>query len=345
MGIIFAVFLLILLVSAFGIGRENKDFLSREMTTTINGYFLTTVFMTHIIQYLSSSKYNAIDWFYIDINRALGQLIVAMFLFYSGYGIMESIKHKDNYIHTFPRKRLIPFVIDFEIAVLIYTGVSCITGDAPTFHYFLKAIFAWESVGNSNWYIFAIMYLYVTTYVVFRIFPKKSPLPSIFLIFVFTVYYIYVMPFHKGGWWYDTALCYPVGMLFSYKVDTFRQYFCAPSRKKYYAAALTALIVCFAFVYNFRKGPVWNFELLAVLFALSIVMITVRFKATNRIYSYIGKNLFFFYIYQRVFMILLKDSLARYNIYLYFAACMAGTAAISFLMIGIKSKIKQRINS
>ncbi len=343
MGILFAGFLLLLLLSAFGVGKPNTDFLSRDMTTTINGYFLTTVFMTHIIQYLSSDMYNAVDWAYIYTNRALGQLIVAMFLFYSGYGVMESLKHKEGYIQSFPRKRILTLVINFEIAAILYLIVSCATGQPPTFRYAIKAFFAWESLGNSNWYVFAIMYLYIVTYLSFRFIPKKKHWISVSLVFVLSLFYIFFMRQHKGGWWYNTILCYTAGMIFSCHIDKFRRIFCV-KRSKWYLSTLLLLLVAFVITYKLPKGNVWRFEILSVLFSLIIVFLTMKMKATNPVYTYIGKNLFYYYIYQRVPMILFKDTLGSYNIYLYFLVCIVVTIAICQLMIPLHKKIHKQLS-
>lgn len=335
MGIIFAAFLVLLLIAAFRKGAPAKDFLSREMTTTINGYFLTTVFMTHFIQYLSSDMYHASDWIYIYINRGLGQLIVAMFLFYSGYGVMESIKNKPGYIRSFPVKRMLIMIIDFEIAAVLYLGVSCMTGQTPTLRYTVKAFFAWESLGNSNWYVFAIMYLYLVTYLSFRFLKENRYGIGIGLIFLFGIIYILFMKQHKGGWWYDTILCYGAGMLFSLHISRFRRFFTRSGEidRRRYNIAVLGLFVAFGITYFFRRGAVWRFELLSILFALLIVMITMKFRATSPIYSYIGKNLFVFYIYQRIPMIFFKDILGTRNIYLYFVVCIAFTIAICMVMI------------
>ncbi len=331
MGIIFIFFLLLLLATALGAGKPTTDCLSRDMTTTINGYFLTTVFMTHIIQYLSSDQYNAVDMIYIHANRALGQLIVALFLFYSGYGVMESIKANDGYIRSFLLKRIVPFIINFEIAALIYLGVSCGTGNAPTVRYAIEAFFAWESLGNSNWYVFAILYLYLCTFIAFRFLPRKYMKLGVLLVLILSFTYILFMSDHKGGWWYDTILCYVAGMFFSLYVEKFRTWFCGV-RLNHYLGRLLILLCALGIAYHFRSKNVWCFEILAIIFALTVVALTAKFKATSPFYSYIGKNLFVYYIYQRIPMILLKDTLGSYNIYLYFFACVGITIGISLFM-------------
>ena len=165
------------------------------MTASVNGYFLTTVFMTHLIQYMSWSIYGPLDIMYIEVNRALGQLIVAMFLFYSGYGVMESLRHKNN-------RDVNPTA--FFIAAVIYLFVSCATNQTPTFRYALKGFAAWESLGNSNWYVFAILYLYVVTYIVFRIretkWFRKMPLWfAVFgIVFLSGIYILWMRHAGKG---------------------------------------------------------------------------------------------------------------------------------------------------
>ena len=236
--LIFGLCFLFLVLSAFGIGAKGKwafsqpvspksGYCSREMTASVNGYFLTTVFMTHLIQYMSWSIYGPLDIMYIEVNRALGQLIVAMFLFYSGYGVMESLRHKKGYISSFPKRRLLPFFVNFEIAAVIYLFVSCATNQTPTFWYALKGFAAWESLGNSNWYVFAILYLYVVTYIVFRIretkWFRKMPLWfAVFgIVFLSGIYILWMRHAGKGGWWYDTILCYSAGMFFALGRETF----------------------------------------------------------------------------------------------------------------------------
>ena len=50
----------------------------------------------------------------------LGQLMVATFLFYSGYGIYYQITHKgDNYIKSMPLKRIIAFICFLFLFVII----------------------------------------------------------------------------------------------------------------------------------------------------------------------------------------------------------------------------------
>ena len=48
-------------------------------------------------------------------------LMVTMFLFYSGYGVFESIKKKkEKYINTIPKRRFLKTLINFAIFYIFY---------------------------------------------------------------------------------------------------------------------------------------------------------------------------------------------------------------------------------
>ncbi len=78
--------------------------LNKEQTTCINGIFVLFVFLSHF------GQYETMPW--NGVLLAIGQLMVAPFLFYSGYGIMEQIKRRGIvYIDSMPRKRTLKFYI------------------------------------------------------------------------------------------------------------------------------------------------------------------------------------------------------------------------------------------
>ena len=69
---------------------KNPDYLSKKQTTAIKGIFVLLVFFGHITQYITMGSA------YERIVTSIGQLVVVMFLFYSGYGIMCQIMTKND---------------------------------------------------------------------------------------------------------------------------------------------------------------------------------------------------------------------------------------------------------
>ena len=73
---------------------------SRPVTDIIKGVFIWLVFSSH---FTWGGK----------ISALLGQLVVACFLFNSGYGVCEAIKHRANrYILSFPKNRILKTIED-----------------------------------------------------------------------------------------------------------------------------------------------------------------------------------------------------------------------------------------
>ena len=79
--------------------------MSLEATSAIKGIFAVLILYSHIESYLSISE-NWYDVAFTKVKNYHGQLIVAMFFFYSGYGVMFSIMRKQNYAKSFFKNRI-----------------------------------------------------------------------------------------------------------------------------------------------------------------------------------------------------------------------------------------------
>lgn len=192
------------------------DYLSVDYTQTVKGFFIVLVFFSHFNSYVTYSINT--DLIYKQVVGAFGQSMVTMFLFYSGFGVMESIRNKGiDYVRKMPRDRILRTWFSFAVAVLLFTGLALIRRTPFTMGQFFLSLTGWESMGNSNWYIFVILCLYLITYGVFRLLPSMGETGKIWLVTLLTVLGVFVLqhwqikPIH----WYDTALCYPLGMLYS----------------------------------------------------------------------------------------------------------------------------------
>ena len=103
------IFILIAIIcSGLTAAKKNeffKDYCSPKNTATINGIFSVLIFLSHSVQYVKLD--GVLDAPYFDLRSFLGQLVVVTYLFYSGYGIMESARKKGTaYIKAMPKNRL-----------------------------------------------------------------------------------------------------------------------------------------------------------------------------------------------------------------------------------------------
>lgn len=139
--------------------------LNRKQTTAVNGVFVMLVFLRHFKEYIECGTYDSFFW---RLDSYLGQLIVTTFLFFSGYGILVSIKNKPHYLQSVP-KRFFKVWFRFAVAICLFLILNMAMGNQYTPLTILLSFTGWESVGNSNWYIFAILSLYFFTYVSVRL--------------------------------------------------------------------------------------------------------------------------------------------------------------------------------
>ena len=277
-----------------------NDYLSFDSTNAIKGIFILFVFCSHFLGYI-----NLKGGFFPLVFRLLGQRMVTCFLLYSGFGVMESISTKEaTYINDIPRKRIAKVLFNFDFAVIFYVIVAIVTNNWKypyTFAHTIKALVAWESIGNSNWYIFAIIIAYFCTYLGFIIERNKLE-RGLLITFILILLYCFLMSLvsDKSWIWYDTILCYPLGMILSLYKNKFNLII---NKKKIWFLAILICLIIQAISYKWSNVFIIR-EIAMLTFSILIVIISYRFKIDNYILIWLGRHLFSIYIMQRIPMIL-----------------------------------------
>ena len=108
------------------------------------------------------------------------------------------------------------------------------------------------------------------------------------------------MYYFKPTYWYNTALCFPMGMWFSYFKTKIEELLYNNDKLWILSVVLCTLLLLITYK---AKSNIWIYD---ILFALLIVIITMRLSIQNKILYWLGKNLFGLYILQRIPMIILK---------------------------------------
>lgn len=320
---------LITILTFWGISiSKDDDYLSKERCNSIKGIFILLIFLTHSFQYIRASGYDfsGIDALTLYVIRYIGQLVVVMFLFYSGYGVAIQIKSRGKeYITQIPHRRILKTLLNFDVAVCIFIILDLFIAHPLSISQVLLSFVAWDSVGNSNWYIFIIILCYLFTYVA-NIVSRRYVCSLVLLLCVVSVI---LLSFIKESWWYDTILVYPVGYFYAYYRNQLE-----PILKRYYYLILAVIICIFVFTHShgpFIRGLKPN--IMAIAFAAIIVMVTMRIKIGNPLLQWFGINLFPLYIYQRLPMITLKsylgDGFVSNNALLYLMVCLLITCVIT----------------
>ncbi len=319
----------------------NTEYLSLQQCNAIKGIFILMVFMRHILQYICGSHVigeaydisGFVDYAGILVDNNFGQLIVTLFLFYSGFGVMESTKLRGNdYVRKIPQHRIVPTLLNFDIAVLLFLILNIVLGIHYDVYTILLSLSGWKSIGNSNWYIFDILFCYLLFYLV-RCFCQfiganvKIFITILFLIFIIT---LYVISRFKVDIWYNTLFCFPFGVLWSINKERFEKII-----YNHYNLYILLFTILFVFLHLFPYdilGGKYNVK--SIIFCTIIVMITMKIKIGNRCLYWLGHNLFPLYIYQRIPMIALNELsggiLPTHYPYLYIAISLLLTIMIAY---------------
>lgn len=335
----FAFYFLIIVLMLYGIklnkNRYFEDYIGKPQCNAIKGIFILVVFMRHVVPYVVNAGYEMptfLDQIYIFIDGQIGQLLVVMFLFYSGYGVMTSIHKKgEYYIDDIPKKRILTTFINFDIAVGIFLLMDFSLGiKVGTEQYFL-ARFGWESVGNSNWYIFIILLCYIFTYFSF----KLSLRNGMYILIIMLISAVAILFIVKQPWWYNTLICYPAGMFYYLYKERIENII-----KKYYTLVVLGLFLIFSIMHitNLKVSSIvyaYTYNIESIVFALLIIILTMKIKIGNKILYWLGINLFPLYIYQRLPMVLIRETLGEewlvVNPYLYCIISILGMLLITYL--------------
>lgn len=302
--IFFYVILFVFVLCGLKYKNNNQNYISVQQTNAIKGIFIWLVFMGHIIPYITElSPFNLfVDKAAYGVVIVLKQLVVVPFMFYSGYGVINSIKAKgENYVASIPRKRLLNTVLNFGVAVLFFVALNLALHIPMELKQVLLSLICWDSVGNSNWYIFTICFCYLTSYVSYRLFgySKRSLIANASILFVF----ILVLSRFKGSWWYDTCLAYSAGSIFCYYKERLENLI----NRNYLRSILIGGGILIISYLVMLKAPIARFlfmNVCSIFFAMFIVLLSMHFQFKSRILEWSGKNLFPLYIYQRLPMIL-----------------------------------------
>ena len=302
---------IIILIAIIGAGMTAAkkdefftDYCSPKNTSTINAIFSVLIFLSHAVTYTKCN--GVLDGPYFDLRQFLGQLVVVTYLFFSGFGIMESIKKKGtDYVKKMPVHRLFKLWYHFAIVLIFYTIVSVgVRGLSYTPAEYILSFTGLKSLGNSNWYMFATFLMYIIVIVSFLIFRKKKVLGVGCVVVLTVAYMVLASKLGLQKVFFNTVCCFPAGMVFSL-VKPYIDKLLMKNDLVWFTAFAVG-ILGFGFFSQNRSQRFLYYELF-VLFAVAvIVMFMMKVNIKSSILDWFGQHIFSFFILQRIPMLLLR---------------------------------------
>lgn len=334
--------------------RGYPDSIGREQTGAIKGFWALMILYQRGRSYLTPDAFGIHDNLFNLFLDLCGQLIVVMFLFYSGYGIMCALRRNtEAYLSTFLSHRFLKAWLMFAMAVGCFLLLDIVLGYRYTISTVLLSFTGWESIGNSNWFMFDILVLYLFTYVSLKIVVRSglSLKGALTIIFIFTLFLIICLKrADKGSWWVDTVLAYPVGMLYGLYKERFENLV----RGRRWIPAFISIFLLFVTGYAANRFGWFDSGLICIrllrfltfigtssVFALVIVMLTMKVRITSPGLTWLGRNAFAIYILQRLPMIIFAHFGLNNDWIPFFAAVMPTT----FLIASLYTRFLSRLNA
>lgn len=307
-------------------------YMSHERTNMINGLFAVLVFIRHCSGYKEADM---LPWESHIINHIFpGQLIVTTFFFYSGYGLMCSLQKKGvPYANGLITARFPKLLLRFIMAVLLFWAVDVfVLGIHPPYTKVLLALTSWVSLGNSTWFITMTLLAYLIIGLSFGSLLYRSMRLSCVCTVGLMLVLLLGMNEVKRGFYVDTLLCMPAGMLFGLGRTRIE----AALRAVHLPAWLLGIaavgigILCYTHIHY---PPLRNIG--SMFYAVGVTLATGCFSLRSCHPALVwlgGTALFPFYIFQRLPMLVLNQwGLAAWNREVYILTAFLATCALAAL--------------
>lgn len=343
--ILFILILLMIIISNAEIAKSNEfntEYSSIGQTNVIKGIFVILVLLGHGSGYLKLT--GVLDIPYKSFQSHIGQMVVSMFFFYSGFGMIKSImKKRFAYIKTLPLKRFLIVVLNFDIAVILFEIMNLCLKIHFDWKTILLSFTGWVGIGNSNWYMFAIFVLYIllfTSFYLLKWFDKNSSLYIGMMIFtVLSVAFVYwEIRIGQPTWCYNTVILFALGGWFA----LFQKQIECIIMKNDYTYIILGSIMAIVYWVSF-KNRIYGIEAYSVwasLFTLAVVMVTMKVSIKSTALEWVGKRVFSIYILQRIPMIVLtKTGFTQNSPYAFLVLVFLITLGIAVIFDYVTAKI------
>lgn len=334
----FLFILLILIFHSAEIAPANdfsKNYLSKENTNAVKGIFVILILFSHYSQYVTLS--GPYDEPYLILKGHLHQMVVAMFWFYSGYGIMESISRKGfSYVKSIMTRRFLTVLINFDFAVILFLLVKYFLGVTYSLPRILTSLIGWTAVGNSNWYIFVTLVLYILTFLSFYLLRWSDSISArytggILMVILSCLFVYYLMKSGAPTRYYNTTLLFPLGLWYSLLRRKTEAIIMKNDYTYTFVCLSATIIYCISYTnrgtYGLKGYTIWAFS-----FTSLIILATMKITFRSHLLTWFGNHVFSVYILQRISMMLLKNvGLGDTNKYMFLILSILATIFLAMI--------------
>jgi len=180
------------------------NLVERKTTDYLKGIAAIFIMLGHFIE--------GCPWYILIFFS--GNLWVALFFFFSGYGLEYSYSNKKDYLNKFIPKKLFSVYVPFFIAETVYTVTWCIINHEFNAVNFVLGCFGAVLKNTTLWYVSEIIVIYALFYAEKKLF-KNNKKSVLFWIIAFLAFMIFGVFKDIGPWWYVSTFAFFMGYYFN----------------------------------------------------------------------------------------------------------------------------------
>lgn len=322
---IFLVLLALLLVvgAKFSKPREWQDEpFSLENSKSIQGFCAVAIIMHHLSQNIAfAGKPVGALRMLVDA----GVLFVGVFFFFSGYGLLKSLRSKENYLGGFFKKRLPSILVPFYSCILVFVLTAALLGEKFKASTLFGYLSGWLLINSHMWYIVEIAILYIAFFLIFKFIKNEKVAFGVMGGFVCLLVVASLLLGHgqywlQGEWWFNSTLLFFVGMVISRFEAPLLKF-----AKRFYLLLLPVFIAAFGVLfslnlklldsYSYYRNTGASFLCLSVqlptiiLFVLILLLVMMKVKFQNPVLKFLGRVALELYLIHNLCMQYLRSPL------------------------------------
>jgi peptidoglycan/LPS O-acetylase OafA/YrhL len=229
---------------------------------------------------------------------------------------------KEKYFSKYFYNRILKILIPFIIAIVAYQILTRLDGNVYKWHEILSDLTKdgmTEKLLPSSWYVFVILFLYASFYLVFKFFTKNIS-RAILYSFLFSLIAIVILKYYLkfGDWWSLSILSFPLGVLWKYKEKVIFKFLQNKRHCSYIIIVFSLAAVSLHFsssilnkLFSFSNNSlsIYLSILAYALLTVSAVVVLYNFKLPSSSFlRYLGDISYEIYLLQGIPIFLLKGN-------------------------------------
>ena len=327
--------------------KEDASILDKNFSNSLKTLFIFLIVLSHILGALS---YNGVLSKPLALFRfAMGQMCVTPFFLISGFGLFEGYKKYGNsYNKKVFLNHFLKILMFTAICLVPYLIYDLLVNGTKPFYVYPLAFIGLTNLGNQNWFIFAILFVYLFTFLVGLLKIKNNYWNLLIITLGCVAYIVAFRLLGYGSYWYDTILAFPVGILFSInkaKIEKWLSKKSVPIILFFVSIILYVLwkLLCekFAIIRDFHA--LYSLPLI-VFVSIGIVCASKIFTARNNLLVFFGINSWPLFLMHMLPILLLKPLGMNDSVFyiLSFVASLVLSIPFALLFKLIEKKIFKR---